>query len=809
MKDRLVFGNGIGAEKSVDWWFIYKVKGFSDVYLYFDSEMTGDFIQGNFLRSKYSALGGTFEQFSLPNGGNQWLSYNDHAHFVTKTSGGSNKFYQKGAHEKGFIGWENSGATGVFIQHSLPRFPIFTKDKTTKKTILNPPVDIDLKFNTDAERERMERLFPFFGWNNMFFGRNLMTSYNPRDADRTLIVNSDSAGDRNFVGTGEDEDENENDEDKEPEELEDYSNLMRSETYEYTYTLPMIKQEKTKMATWKEKIKKLNVPTINVQNSNPFGTLYTGGIKPTQHIFCANINGKDTLIKLIEFLSYLSDEGLVSTVKNFDDDDIKAATKKNSGNRPDTDFDGTDVNEPENDEKYQDAIKTLELQLNPNLKTYSKINAAKDNRHDVWASVESITTIEPYLKKVDNMFVSTWKSRGQDFVEDDNKRVIKFSDVVSSLNVKVGGKLQTVSWKSNTNQEHSKVAFLEKPSSKDVWNVCVSGGNLYLWGSKKIKSSLVMCFSHSPLSKAMLKLTQQKPNQVDEVREFSKEKKLVSADLYQNMKLILVKEIEEEDFKLGSGPAFTKELTLQTGHVSLKNSQNLLLGIGSPLKITNYESLPDSPGVVQPKKGEMTNNLFNKSPGWINEPKVWNKIDSESLEVVTDSKTDFWSSTYYGFTFFTGHFYGVKELQGDFSFQVCVEADFKELYDQAGLMVIQDENNWLKAGIEYSDGKPMMGSVLTKLGKSDWATGPYSGTDPSRFWMRITVQNECIRLQYSADDGKTWPLLRLCPFPSISTPQKFSIGVMTCTPQREGLKVKFSQCLLLQPPLQKDLHDLS
>ncbi|GBP06388.1 Regulation of enolase protein 1 [Eumeta japonica] len=53
--------------------------------------------------------------------------------------------------------------------------------------------------------------------------------------------------------------------------------------------------------------------------------------------------------------------------------------------------------------------------------------------------------------------------------------------------------------------------------------------------------------------------------------------------------------------------------------------------------------------------------------------------------------------------------------------RVCVEANFTSLYDQAGVMLLVDEKHWIKSGIEYNDGQPMIGSVLTNQ-FSDWAT---------------------------------------------------------------------------------------
>ena len=117
-------------------------------------------------------------------------------------------------------------------------------------------------------------------------------------------------------------------------------------------------------------------------------------------------------------------------------------------------------------------------------------------------------------------------------------------------------------------------------------------------------------------------------------------------------------------------------------------------------------------------------------------------------------------------------------------------------------MVRLSNNEWIKAGIELSDGRPMASSVLT-LGQSDWATAAYND-NPSDFRMRVTVKAGVLRLQISAD-GRIWPLMRLCPFPSAKS---YSVGPMCCTPERAGLTVVFSEFRVTEPT-QKDLHDLS
>ncbi|WP_413740390.1 DUF1349 domain-containing protein [Sodalis sp. RH14] len=185
---------------------------------------------------------------------------------------------------------------------------------------------------------------------------------------------------------------------------------------------------------------------------------------------------------------------------------------------------------------------------------------------------------------------------------------------------------------------------------------------------------------------------------------------------------------------------------------------------------------------------------------WLNEPDQW-ALNGSVLRVATNGKTDFWQRTWYGFQRHSGHVFGC-DMRADFTLQARVRGDYRRLYDQAGLMVLKDHRHWLKAGIEYTDDQPMMGSVLTAP-DSDWSSMPFAG-DAGCFWLRLTLADGCVRLQYSAD-GKYWPLLRLCPFPS--APPWFA-GVMCCTPERAGLTVAFDD-IRLGKPQAKDLHDLT
>ncbi|MGC2085657.1 MAG: DUF1349 domain-containing protein [Bradyrhizobium sp.] len=197
----------------------------------------------------------------------------------------------------------------------------------------------------------------------------------------------------------------------------------------------------------------------------------------------------------------------------------------------------------------------------------------------------------------------------------------------------------------------------------------------------------------------------------------------------------------------------------------------------------------------------MSDAIFRRPDGiWLNEPKRWT-AQGDDLEIVTDEATDFWRETHYGFCRDSGHFLGFRTPDA-FTAELRVQCDFQALYDQAGIMVRIDAERWVKAGIEFSDGRAMLASVLTN-GQSDWATAPYEG-HAGDFRMRVTVANGVLRLQVSAD-GKLWPLMRLAPFPKAKS---YLVGPMACTPERDGLPVTFSD-FRLTPPLGKDLHDLS
>ena len=81
---------------------------------------------------------------------------------------------------------------------------------------------------------------------------------------------------------------------------------------------------------------------------------------------------------------------------------------------------------------------------------------------------------------------------------------------------------------------------------------------------------------------------------------------------------------------------------------------------------------------------------------WLNEPQQW-RLDGGTLHVRTDLKIDFWRETHYGFIRHSGQVFGCRTSSG-FTASVRVRGAVRELYDQAGIMVLLDERAWIKAG---------------------------------------------------------------------------------------------------------------
>jgi uncharacterized protein len=170
-----------------------------------------------------------------------------------------------------------------------------------------------------------------------------------------------------------------------------------------------------------------------------------------------------------------------------------------------------------------------------------------------------------------------------------------------------------------------------------------------------------------------------------------------------------------------------------------------------------------------------------------------------TLHVVTRDKTDFWRGTFYGFYRDDGHFL-YTEAEGDFTAEVTFEGKYRELYDQAGLMVRIDEQHWIKTGIEYTDSVTHLSAVVTNT-FSDWSVTPLAWAKDRPVTLRLTRHDTAFRIQYKTETGE-WQMLRLAYLPRSPAVQ---IGLMCCSPQREGFEVIF-HAFSVGPAIDRALH---
>ncbi len=168
---------------------------------------------------------------------------------------------------------------------------------------------------------------------------------------------------------------------------------------------------------------------------------------------------------------------------------------------------------------------------------------------------------------------------------------------------------------------------------------------------------------------------------------------------------------------------------------------------------------------------------------WYNEAPHWS-VDGDTITVTSGPRTDFWRKTHYGFIRDNGHFY-FQEVSGDFVVEVEVSGQYRDLYDQAGVMVRADESNWLKCGIEFVEGVQHVSAVATH-DLSDWSVVPLPENPPS-IWLRVTRRSEALEVEYSLD-GERYSMVRLT---YLVTGAPLKVGVMCASPEGEGFTTVF------------------
>jgi len=170
---------------------------------------------------------------------------------------------------------------------------------------------------------------------------------------------------------------------------------------------------------------------------------------------------------------------------------------------------------------------------------------------------------------------------------------------------------------------------------------------------------------------------------------------------------------------------------------------------------------------------------------WLNPP-LRHRL-GHGLELFTDQATDFWQRTHYGFRRDNGHAL-LNAIAGDFALTTRVEFQPLSQYDQCGLMVRVDPENWIKFSTEFEDAQhSRLGSVVTNLGYSDWATQDVSSGQRER-WYRIRRDGDDFLLEHS-DDGRGWHQQRIAHLHRATN--SLEAGVYACSPIGEAFWCRF------------------
>lgn len=176
-------------------------------------------------------------------------------------------------------------------------------------------------------------------------------------------------------------------------------------------------------------------------------------------------------------------------------------------------------------------------------------------------------------------------------------------------------------------------------------------------------------------------------------------------------------------------------------------------------------------------------NLF-----WIRQPKQA-LVTDEKIQIITEPVTDLWQRTYYGFQNDNAPVLQMKTKETYFSFTVKTEFESKWRYDQCGVVMYLDSDNWFKASIEYENEEyQRLGSVVTNLGYSDWATTDIPATI-KHMWYRFSRRESDYCIECSTD-GVNFKQMRI--FHMCKGDGEISFGVYACSPERSSFQATFS-----------------
>ena len=180
---------------------------------------------------------------------------------------------------------------------------------------------------------------------------------------------------------------------------------------------------------------------------------------------------------------------------------------------------------------------------------------------------------------------------------------------------------------------------------------------------------------------------------------------------------------------------------------------------------------------------------------WFNEPSQW-EIKDKKLTLFATPQSDYWRIAHYGFTVDDAPFL-YTTYGGEFEAKVKITGDYKVRYDQAGMMIRIDHENYIKTGIEYVDGEYNLSAVVTHH-TSDWSVITLDRAVPF-IWIKAVRRLDAVEIYYSYDD-QTYTLMRIAWLQD-NTPVQ--VGLMAASPDGQGFQASFEHFQVKHLPDQR------
>lgn len=192
---------------------------------------------------------------------------------------------------------------------------------------------------------------------------------------------------------------------------------------------------------------------------------------------------------------------------------------------------------------------------------------------------------------------------------------------------------------------------------------------------------------------------------------------------------------------------------------------------------------------------DKTMNIDINGFAWTRQPESY-VIKGDTVEVITKPKTDLWQRTYYHFQNDNAPVFQMETEEKFFSFIVKTDfSDSHHRFDQCGVVLYLDSENWLKGSVEYENEEfQHLGSVVTNRGYSDWATTAIDAKVKT-MWYRLSRREDDYCIECS-NDGEHFTQMRVCHLHKGGG--KIRFGIYACSPEESSFKAVFTDMKLTE-----------